>query len=70
MTNKGNMDPKKPRLPQKDAVKFLREKFEQRKSEVESSKEIDEILKKERSEQEEPARKIARPKREPDLDLP
>jgi len=59
-----------PNIPEKDAVKKLRERFEQRKSGVHPSSEMDEIIKKDPKEKEDTLRKIAKPKREPDLDLP
>jgi hypothetical protein len=59
-----------PHVPQKDAVKKLRERFEQRKSGVLPSSEMDEVITKNQKETEGTLRKIAQPKRESDLDLP
>lgn len=61
---------KDPNIPEKDAVKKLRERFEQRKSGIHPSSEMDEVVKKAPKEKEDTLRKIAKPKREPDLDLP
>jgi hypothetical protein len=57
-------------VPEKDAVKKLRERFEQRKSGIQPSSEMDEIVKNDPKGKEDALRKIAKPKREPDLDLP
>lgn len=59
-----------PTLPEKDAVKRLRERFNERKSGIRPSSEMDEIVKNEPAKKEEPQRKIAKPTRAPDLDLP
>jgi hypothetical protein len=63
-------DQKQPHLPEKDAVKRLRERFEERKSEICPSTEMDEVVKKKPARKDEPLRKIAKPGRDPDLDLP
>ena len=65
-----SQDQKRPHLPEKDAVKQLRERFEQRKSEIRPSTEMDEVVKKRPAQKEETLRKIAKPERDPDLDLP
>ncbi len=69
MANSKN-PPNEAKLPEKDAVKRMRERFEKRRSEIRPSAEMDEIVKKQPSKKEEPLRKIAKDRRKPDLDLP
>ena len=67
---KSNGLDQKPNFPQKDAVKQLRDRFKQRKSEINPSAEMDEIVIEKSPAKEENSRKIAKPIRREDLDLP
>jgi hypothetical protein len=57
-------------FPEKDAAEKMRKYHEERRTRFRPSKEMDEIIKGTPAPKEEPVRKIAKPKRDPDLDLP
>lgn len=64
MANSQNLD-KEPRLPEKDGVKQLRERFKKRKSQIRPSSEMDEVVKKNRLS---PLRKMSLCRRSRNLD--
>jgi hypothetical protein len=67
---KKNPEPaKKPKIPEDSAVARLREQFQKRKSNIKPSKEMDEIIRKTPNAEEIPLQKIARPRRNRDIDL-